>query len=82
MTDYEGGVSAEWRAGKQKAAVEIDADGEAYLYVTDCRGDQLLAEQLPMRQEAYAQIRLLKHELGEMSSRVERVNPAWRSLFE
>ncbi|MFF4686314.1 hypothetical protein [Streptomyces sp. NPDC001307] len=82
VTDYEGGVSAEWRAGKQKAAIEIDADGEAYLYVTDRRGDQVLAEKLPMGQEAYVQIRSLKYELAEMSSRVERVNPAWRSLFE
>ncbi|MEV7322830.1 hypothetical protein [Streptomyces sp. NPDC093970] len=82
VTDYEGGISAEWRAGKQKAAIEVDADGEAYLYVTDCRGDQVLAERLIASQDAYALIRTFGRELSEMSSRVERVNPAWRSLFE
>ncbi|MFH9498861.1 hypothetical protein ACH4L9_25860 [Streptomyces globisporus] len=82
VTDYEGGISAEWRAGKQKAAIEIDAAGEAYLYVTNQQGDELLADQLPMGQEAYALIRIFRHELSEMSSRVEKVNPAWRSLFE
>ncbi|WP_157879719.1 hypothetical protein [Streptomyces yangpuensis] len=82
VTDYEGGVTAEWRSGRQRVAIEIDSTGEAYLYANDPEGNSVLEDLVPFNQEAYRKVRIARNELSRMSARVSRINPNWRCLFQ
>ncbi|MER7736095.1 hypothetical protein ABTX80_34980 [Streptomyces erythrochromogenes] len=82
VTDYEGGVTAEWRSGKQRVAIEVESTGEAYLYAISPEGKSILEDAVSFNQDAYRKIRIARKEISRMSARVSRINPNWRCLFQ
>jgi len=81
VTDFEGGLSAEWRAGAQSLAIEVDSLGEAYLYATDATGNRIQSDRVVLNQDSYPKISVFAAVLATLSRRVSVTNPSWRALF-
>jgi hypothetical protein len=79
--DFDGGLSAEWLAGKQRVAIDIDCDGMAYVYASDSFGNTVISAALSFGEEQYQTLRSLREVLARLSARIERVNPGWRGSF-
>ncbi|WP_418959122.1 hypothetical protein [Streptomyces tritici] len=79
--DFEGGVVAEWRAGRQHLVLEVDADGVAFVTAVNEAGETEISADLNFDQELYRRLRSFDEMLLRMSKRVEMINPNWRSLF-
>jgi len=73
----EGGILAEWRAGKERIEIEFTPNDDPYVYVVDSDGVTQVDGYLRERGTLLGVRRALK----EISQRVWATNPTWKRLF-
>ncbi|WP_139063528.1 hypothetical protein [Streptomyces zinciresistens] len=73
----EGGVLAEWRAGKERLEIEFSPGEPPYVYAANIDGESRVDGYLSDRGIALEAKRALK----EISLRVWASNPTWKRLF-
>ncbi|MFK0015018.1 hypothetical protein [Streptomyces sp. NPDC091027] len=82
MPDFDGGVVAEWRAGKRHLAFEVDSFGQAGLSIRAKDGKCTLTVDLNFDQTLYSHLRSFTDALDSLSTHVRMVNPNWSTAYE
>lgn len=79
--DGDGGVFAEWKAGRQRIEIAVEQDSTAYISVSDNGETVWFLEFDPSEKLSFDEIQRLRQIVERHSVIVSRVNPQWRRLF-